>query len=109
MATTLPDSSARTSRNRTSWPRWHRIVPRLEPPMADQSLLQDRIAWRGRRHRSVAAAVQQYGVFVALLALILFNMVVTPNFMSWQTVNVNLTQVCAIVIVAVGMTLVIAA
>nr|WP_233284498.1 MULTISPECIES: ABC transporter permease [Agrobacterium] len=39
--------------------------------------------------------------------LLLFNMAVTPHFLSWQTFNVNLTQVATIVIVAVGMTLVI--
>ena len=32
----------------------------------------------------------------------------TPHFASWQTLNVNLTQVATIVIVSVGMTLVIA-
>ncbi|WP_181700966.1 ABC transporter permease [Chthonobacter albigriseus] len=62
-----------------------------------------------RTSRSLAAAAQRYGVVVALLALILFNIAATPNFLTWQTLNVNLTQVCAIVIVAVGMTLVIAA
>ena len=50
----------------------------------------------------------RYGTFVAFLALIAFNMAVTPNFLSWQTLNVNLTQVATIVIVATGMTLVIA-
>ncbi|WDZ80529.1 ABC transporter permease (plasmid) [Ensifer adhaerens] len=50
----------------------------------------------------------RYGTFVAFLALILFNVVVTPNFLSLQTLNVNLTQVATIVIVATGMTLVIA-
>lgn len=50
----------------------------------------------------------RYGTFVAFLALIAFNIVVTPNFLSWQTLNVNLTQVATIVIVATGMTLVIA-
>ncbi|WP_246712683.1 MULTISPECIES: ABC transporter permease [unclassified Rhizobium] len=52
--------------------------------------------------------LSRYGTFVAFLALILFNIVVTPNFLSWQTLNVNLTQVATIVIVATGMTLVIA-
>ncbi|MBA3448430.1 MAG: ABC transporter permease [Pseudaminobacter sp.] len=52
--------------------------------------------------------LSRYGTLVAFLALIAFNMVVTPNFLSWQTLNVNLTQVATIVIVAVGMTLVIA-
>ena len=51
---------------------------------------------------------QRYGALVALLALIAFNIVVTHNFVSLQTMNVNLTQVCNIVIVGVGMTLVIA-
>ncbi len=54
------------------------------------------------------AWVSRYGTLVAFLALIAFNMAVTPNFLSWQTLNVNLTQVATIVIVAVGMTLVIA-
>lgn len=45
---------------------------------------------------------------LTLLALILFNALFTPNFLSVQTLNVNLTQVATIVIVGVGMTLVIA-
>jgi ribose/xylose/arabinose/galactoside ABC-type transport system permease subunit len=52
--------------------------------------------------------LQRYGVGGALVLLILFNLLVTPNFATWQTLYVNLTQVCTIVIVAVGMTLVIA-
>ena len=51
---------------------------------------------------------QRYGALVALAALIAFNVAVTHNFVSVQTLNVNLTQVCNIVIVGVGMTLVIA-
>ena len=42
-----------------------------------------------------------------LLLLILFNFAFTPNFATWQTLNINLTQVATIVIVAIGMTLVI--
>jgi ribose/xylose/arabinose/galactoside ABC-type transport system permease subunit len=49
------------------------------------------------------------GALLALLLLIAFNAMVTRNFLSLQTLSVNLTQVCAIVIVAVGMTFVIAA
>lgn len=45
---------------------------------------------------------------MALVALLLFNFAVTPNFATMQTLSVNLTQVCTIVIVGVGMTLVIA-
>lgn len=52
--------------------------------------------------------LSRYGTLVAFLALVAFNIAVTPNFLSWQTLNVNLTQVSTIVIVAVGMTLVIA-
>jgi ribose/xylose/arabinose/galactoside ABC-type transport system permease subunit len=52
--------------------------------------------------------VRRYGVLVALALLLAFNVAATPNFLSWQTLNVNLTQVAPIVIVAIGMTLVIA-
>jgi ribose/xylose/arabinose/galactoside ABC-type transport system permease subunit len=52
--------------------------------------------------------VQQYAALAALVALLLFNVVVTPHFVSLQTFNVNMTQVTPILIVAVGMTFVIA-
>lgn len=54
------------------------------------------------------AWISRYGTLVAFILLILFNIAVTPNFLSWQTLNLNLTQVATIVIVATGMTLVIA-
>jgi galactofuranose transport system permease protein len=54
------------------------------------------------------AFLQKYGVISALVVLLAFNFAITPNFATWQTLNVNLTQVCTIVIVGVGMTLVIA-
>lgn len=47
-------------------------------------------------------------VWFALAALLLFNIAFTSNFLSLQTFNVNLTQVATIVIVALGMTLVVA-
>jgi len=50
----------------------------------------------------------RYGTLIALAALLLFNIAVTPNFLQLQTLYVNLTQVSTIAIVAVGMTLVIA-
>lgn len=56
----------------------------------------------------VSLLLARYGTALALLVLLLFNFAVTPNFATWQTLNVNLTQVSTIVIVAVGMTLVIA-
>src|SRR5688572_33220002 len=64
---------------------------------AQASTRKSRLVWLSR-----------YGTLAAFLALIAFNIAVTPNFLSWQTLNVNLTQVATIVIVAVGMTLVIA-
>nr|WP_245618234.1 ABC transporter permease [Deinococcus misasensis] len=52
--------------------------------------------------------LQQYGGIIALLVLFVFNAIFTPNFLTLQTLNINLTQVATIVIVGVGMTLVIA-
>jgi ribose transport system permease protein len=52
--------------------------------------------------------LSRYGTFAAFIALLIFNAAVTPHFLSWQTLNVNLTQVATTVIVATGMTLVIA-
>lgn len=54
------------------------------------------------------AVGQTYGALLALLLLLAYNAAFTPNFLARQTLLVNLTQVATIVIVAVGMTLVIA-
>src|SRR4051812_14295533 len=51
---------------------------------------------------------QTYGAAIALVLLLLYNVFFTPYFMTIQTLNINLTQVSTIVIVATGMTLVIA-
>ena len=51
---------------------------------------------------------RRYGVLIALVLPILLNFAITPHFATMQTLSVNLTQVCTIVIVGVGMTLVIA-
>jgi ribose transport system permease protein len=61
----------------------------------------------GSRRRAWAAA-RDWGAPIALLVLLAVNVAVTPNFLTWQTFFVNLTQVATIVIVATGMTLVIA-
>ncbi len=50
----------------------------------------------------------RFGTLLALLLLIAFNLAFTPHFATLETLNVNLTQVCTIVVVGVGMTLVIA-
>src|SRR5215216_4077437 len=61
-----------------------------------------------RRGLNTAVWISRYVTLAVFMVLVLFNVIVTPNFLSWQTLNVNLTQVAAIVIVATGMTLVIA-
>ncbi|HEX2914982.1 MAG TPA: ABC transporter permease [Chloroflexia bacterium] len=58
--------------------------------------------------KSIFNLIQNYGALTALLLLLLFNIIVTRNFVTWETLNINLTQVATIVIVATGMTLVIA-
>jgi galactofuranose transport system permease protein len=57
---------------------------------------------------NLPAFLRRYAALTALLVLLAFNFAVTPHFVSFQTLNVNLTQVATIVIVSVGMTLVIA-
>ena len=48
------------------------------------------------------------GPLLALAILLLVNAAVTPHFLAWQTLSVNATQVATIIIVATGMTFVIA-
>src|SRR4051794_36490857 len=48
------------------------------------------------------------GAGLALVLLLAFNLAFTPNFLSAQSVLVNLTQVAPVVIVAIGMALVVA-
>ena len=54
------------------------------------------------------ATVAKYGGPIVLLIILLFNLLITPNFLHPQTLFVNISQVATIAIVAVGMTLVIA-
>ncbi len=51
---------------------------------------------------------QTYGTLGALILLIIFNIFITPHFLSVETLTNNLYQVAVIVILAMGMTLVIA-
>jgi len=60
------------------------------------------------RRVTVTALLARHGAVVALAALLLLALVATPNFLSLRTLNVNLTQVAGIVVVALGMTLVVA-
>ncbi|SMB97707.1 ABC transporter permease [Deinococcus hopiensis] len=50
----------------------------------------------------------QHSALLALLGLILFNILTTPNFLTLNALNINMTQTATILIVAVGMTYVIA-
>lgn len=56
----------------------------------------------------IADVLRKYGSLIALAALLLYNVLFTNNFVSIGTFNANMTQVATIVIVAVGMTFVIA-
>jgi galactofuranose transport system permease protein len=51
---------------------------------------------------------QTYGPLTALVALILFNAIFTDQFLTMQSMRLNVTQVSTTIIVATGMTLVIA-
>jgi galactofuranose transport system permease protein len=62
----------------------------------------------GARRRRLALDLRAHGGLIALALLLLFNALVTPNFLQLQTLFVNISQVATIAIVAVGMTLVIA-
>lgn len=60
------------------------------------------------RTRSAFRLGSSLTALLVLLALVLFNVFFTANFLTLRTLNVNLTQVATVVIVGVGMTLVIA-
>jgi galactofuranose transport system permease protein len=48
-----------------------------------------------------------YGVYAAIVLLVLYNVFFTPNFLAWSNLRIQLIQVAPIVIVALGMALVI--
>jgi simple sugar transport system permease protein/ribose transport system permease protein len=52
--------------------------------------------------------VRAFSALIALALIVLFNVFFTPNFLTLNTFNANLTQVATIIIVGVGMTFVIA-
>ena len=49
----------------------------------------------------------KYGVYLAIVLLVLYNIFFTPYFLTWSNVRIQLIQVAPIVIVALGMALVI--
>ena len=57
---------------------------------------------------SAGTFLSRHGALAALLVLLLVNAAITPHFLAWQTLAVNATQVATTIIVATGITLVIA-
>lgn len=55
----------------------------------------------------VLSWLREYGVYVSVLALLLFNMVFTPHFLELANFRTQLIQVAPVVITALGMALVI--
>ncbi|MFI9384261.1 ABC transporter permease [Kutzneria sp. NPDC052558] len=52
-------------------------------------------------------AIRDYGVYLALLVLIVVNVVITPNFLTTDNLRTQLVQVVPVLVVALGMALVI--
>ena len=52
-------------------------------------------------------AIRDYGVYLALLVLIVVNLVITPNFLTGDNLRTQLVQVVPTLVVALGMALVI--
>ncbi|MSU91564.1 ABC transporter permease [Rhodobacteraceae bacterium 2CG4] len=71
-------------------------------------MVQDLPAARPPRRAQWRKLARGNGGVAALIALLVFNALVTPNFLQLQTLFVNISQVATIAIVAMGMTLVIA-
>jgi ribose/xylose/arabinose/galactoside ABC-type transport system permease subunit len=55
----------------------------------------------------IKAWLPAYGVYAAIVLLVLYNIAFTPNFLAWSNLRIQLIQVAPIVIVALGMALVI--
>jgi ribose/xylose/arabinose/galactoside ABC-type transport system permease subunit len=55
----------------------------------------------------IRAWLPAYGVYAAIVLLVLYNVAFTPNFLAWSNLRIQLIQVAPIVIVALGMALVI--
>ena len=53
------------------------------------------------------AWLPKYGVYLAIVLLVLYNIFFTPYFLTWSNLRIQLIQVAPIVIVALGMALVI--
>ena len=75
--------------------------------MSDEAMPKTK-AVAARQTAPIPINLRDHGGLIALIVLIVFNILVTPNFLQMQTLFVNISQVATIAIVAIGMTLVIA-
>jgi ribose transport system permease protein len=57
--------------------------------------------------RDLRAWLPKYGVYLAIVLLVLYNIFFTPYFLTWSNLRIQLIQVAPVVIVALGMALVI--
>lgn len=73
--------------------------------MSDEGMIMNNPA---RKERLSLVSISRHGGLAALAVLLIFNILITPNFLHAQTLAVNVSQVATIALVAVGMTLVIA-
>ncbi|WP_136660689.1 ABC transporter permease [Nitratireductor sp. XY-223] len=75
--------------------------------MSDGSLSNGKAVSRAPAPLSLGT-LRNHGGLIALVLILAFNALFTPNFLQVQTLFVNISQVATIAIVAIGMTLVIA-
>jgi galactofuranose transport system permease protein len=59
------------------------------------------------RRGSALGVLQRYGVYLALVLILLFNLIFTPNFFDLDNFRTQFVQVVPVLIVALGMALVI--
>jgi galactofuranose transport system permease protein len=65
------------------------------------------VSTAGIDRADVARWLQRYGVYVAVVVLVAFNLAFTPNFLSAANLRTQLVQAAPVCIVALGMALVI--
>ena len=59
------------------------------------------------RRGAVLGVLQKYGVYIAIIVLLLYNLLFTPNFFQLENFRTQFVQVVPVLIVALGMALVI--
>ncbi len=72
------------------------------------SLVSDGSEKHQRSNRtSIADVARRNGVFIGVAALVLLNVIITPNFLAWTTLRLQLQQATPLVFAALGMALVV--